>query len=779
MKKFLTFLFVLISLTTLTAQNSRDLVSDIINDVSQDSLLQFVKELSGEVPVIINGSQVTIVSRHKNAVGNNQAADYIKQKLQSYGLQVFDQNFSSTGRNVYGVKTGTQFPESQYMICAHYDAMPSSGPAPGADDNGSGTAAVIEAARILQDVEFPYTVIFALWDEEEQGLIGSDYYAENAASAGDDIKGVVNLDMIAWENNGDNKVRIHTKNLGESYKLSNEMVAAITKYNLNLTYSIKDPGITASDHASFWSNGYSAILLIEDDVNDFNNYYHTSNDLIIHFDNEYFTNCSKLAIATLAPFALNLDIRIVHEPLNSIDNSNDILVDAIISTGLELGQGDDAPRLYYRSDNGTGFNEYTHVTGVLTSGDNYRFTIPGQMLGTLVEYYIAAQDVNGDVVATSPEGGSGTNPPGSTPPPSTYQFFVAPFELVFSDNCVNMEHWNHTGSWNTTTQHFVSAPTSITDSPNSNYPSNYDATLTMIENCSLVDAIGVELSFKLKYNIESDWDYAQIEISNNNGQTWVPLEGLYTEPGTGSFQPTGEPVYDGVSDWVNEKISLNNYIGDNIKIRFHIKSDGYIEEDGIYIDDFQIINYTIIPVELYSFSSNVSENGVLLNWVTYSELNNRGFSVLRSDDGEEYSTLVFIDGNGTSTSSASYDYLDKPKNSGTYYYKLLQVDFDGKTKEYGPVEVNYEGVTTFALSQNYPNPFNPSTVINFSIPEQSRVNLTVYDILGNEITTLVNEVLERGNHQVSFDANNLSSGMYIYKISAGEYHDMKKMMLVK
>lgn len=784
MKKIVLFIAYLFIAVSISAQGSRDLVGDIINDVSQDSLLKFVEELSGEVSVIVGGTTQTITSRHKNAAGNIIAANYLKEKLASYGYDTYFQDFSSTGRNVYAVKSGTDFPDQQYMICAHYDAMPSSGPAPGADDNGSGTAAVIEAARIYKDRDFPYTVIFALWDEEEQGLVGSNYYADNASSAGDDILGVVNLDMIAWENNGDNKVRIHTKDLGQSYKLSDNMIESITKYNLNLTYEIKDPGITASDHASFWSNGYSAILLIEDDAGDFNNYYHTSNDLIQYFDNEYFTNCTKLALATLSTFALNLDIQIIHEPMTSIEHSDDIIVLADIVSGLEIASGADSPSLYYRVDHGSGFNEFSSVTGENTTGDTYEFTIPGQMLGTMVEYYIAAQDVNGDFVATLPEGGSGTNPPGSTPPPTAFRFFVAPFDIVFEDNCGNMNKWAHTGSWNITDQFCVSAPYSITDSPDDDYPSSYDAYITMTESVSLVDAIGVELSFKLKYNIEDNWDYAQVEISTNNGTSWTPLEGLYTNAGTGSFQPNGEPLYDGASDWVTEKISLNPYIGDEIKIRFRMKSDGYIEEDGIYVDDFMIINYTIVPVELVSFTAEVTEAGVMLNWRTLSELNNKGFRVLRSEDRENYRSVEFIDGNGTTTSGNSYTYFDQLSGNGTFYYKLVQTDFDGAEKTYGPIEVNFEGVTSYALNQNYPNPFNPVTTINYSIPVSGKVNITVYDILGNKVTTLVNSLMEQGSYEVAFYAGDLSSGMYVYTINVqgsdgSNFMDTQKMMLMK
>ncbi len=152
-------------------------IQNILNQTNTDSLMHFTKELSGVIPTIINGTPQTIVSRHNNQPGNALAETYIKQYLESYGLQTTIQSFSTTGKNVYAVQPGTEFPNRKYIICAHFDCMPSGTLAPGADDNASGTAAVIEAARLFTQYSFPYTIIYALWDEEEQGLIGSAYYA--------------------------------------------------------------------------------------------------------------------------------------------------------------------------------------------------------------------------------------------------------------------------------------------------------------------------------------------------------------------------------------------------------------------------------------------------------------------------------------------------------------------------------------------------------------------------------------------------------------------------
>ena len=147
MKKILLSLLLLLGAQT-ALQPQSPVIQEVINKTNLDSLIYFVKELSGDVQTIIGGSPYTILSRHKNQPGNDKAADYIKQKLQSYGLPAYDQVFSSTGRNVYAVQLGTTYPNKKYIICAHYDDMPTGTTAPGADDNASGTAAVIEAARV-------------------------------------------------------------------------------------------------------------------------------------------------------------------------------------------------------------------------------------------------------------------------------------------------------------------------------------------------------------------------------------------------------------------------------------------------------------------------------------------------------------------------------------------------------------------------------------------------------------------------------------------------------
>ncbi len=195
---------------------------------------------------------------------------------------------------------------------------------------------------------------------------------------------------------------------------------------------------------------------------------------------------------------------------------------------------------------------------------------------------------------------------------------------------------------------------------------------------------------------------------------------------------------------------------------------------------FDMIEFTPppVPVELSSFTAFANSEGVELRWSTATETNNSGFAIERSSDNISFKQIGLVNGHGTSTSANKYSYLDK-NVSGKFFYRLKQIDFSGSFKYSKAVEVNSSKPLSFALNQNYPNPFNPTTTISYSVPEKSFVTIKVYNVLGNVVASLVNNQIEAGEHNVQFNANELSSGVYFYTITAGNFSATKKLMLLK
>jgi hypothetical protein len=193
----------------------------------------------------------------------------------------------------------------------------------------------------------------------------------------------------------------------------------------------------------------------------------------------------------------------------------------------------------------------------------------------------------------------------------------------------------------------------------------------------------------------------------------------------------------------------------------------------------QLMKDLVIPVELTSFSASLVDNKVLLNWSTATELNNRGFDIERKYGNSSFEKVGFIPGFGTTTEARTYSYSDQNVAVGSYTYRLKQMDFDGTFSYSKEVNVEVNPPLVFALEQNYPNPFNPATTIKFSIPQDGFVNLSVYNLLGEKVATLVNTNQKAGRYEVNFDASRFASGVYFYSIEAGSFKSVKKMLLMK
>ena len=190
-----------------------------------------------------------------------------------------------------------------------------------------------------------------------------------------------------------------------------------------------------------------------------------------------------------------------------------------------------------------------------------------------------------------------------------------------------------------------------------------------------------------------------------------------------------------------------------------------------------------LPVELTSFTAIIKGSNVELRWATETEVNNFGFEIERASALtpliQDWEKVGFVQGHGNSNSPKEYSFTDIPNGGTKFQYRLKQIDNDGKYSYSSVINIEIEVLNEYTLNQNYPNPFNPSTVITYSLPASSKVTLTVYDVLGKLITTLVNENQEAGSYSVNFNAAELSNGIYFYKIQSDNFVKTNKMMLLK
>ena len=188
----------------------------------------------------------------------------------------------------------------------------------------------------------------------------------------------------------------------------------------------------------------------------------------------------------------------------------------------------------------------------------------------------------------------------------------------------------------------------------------------------------------------------------------------------------------------------------------------------------------VLPVELLSFTSGIGESFVTLNWSTATELNNQGFEIQRKTDNSDWVIIGFKEGNGTTSNQSEYSFAGDISylTDREIKYRLKQIDFNGTFKYSNEIKVLLNPIE-FSLSQNYPNPFNPTTKISYQLPKESKVILKVYDVLGSEVETPVDEVQDEGYKELSFNASSLSSGIYFYKIIAGDFVSSKKMTVIK
>jgi hypothetical protein len=184
-----------------------------------------------------------------------------------------------------------------------------------------------------------------------------------------------------------------------------------------------------------------------------------------------------------------------------------------------------------------------------------------------------------------------------------------------------------------------------------------------------------------------------------------------------------------------------------------------------------------LPVTFIDFSAGSQENNVILKWTTGTEINNKGFEIQRSHDQTGWTVLGFVNSVGNTGEEKKYNYTDSKLEPGRYYYRLKQQDHNGKFQYSNVVSIKLGGSKFFELGQNQPNPFSGKTSISFTLAEKRKVTLTLFDSQGRLIKTLLNATKDEGNHIIDLNFQTLKSGIYYYKLVAGDFTDVKNFIV--
>jgi hypothetical protein len=503
------------------------------------------------------------------------AQNWIKAQFESYGLTatLFDFTMPSgpASDNVIATKTGTLYPDEYVVIGGHYDSYSSSGNAPGADDNASGTCGVLEIARILAPHDLDRSIIFCAFSGEEYGLYGSEAYATWCDNQNLNILGYLNMDMVGYLNPGD---PIHTDIIAPASALSLETYY-ISIVNLYL------PGFTAthgslsggdSDHTSFNEHGYMGIFPFEDSEN-YSPYIHTSSDLIGNSVNSF----EQVGIFTKAILATAVSMaNMITPPKNLIA----IPGNGFITLTWDAMTGANSYNIY-KNGNPVPFGNSLTTTFV---DDDVSIS------GTYNYYVTAVFTDTGDE---------------SDPSNQVTQTLLAPMAFPFVEDFeTGTLRWKLDSPWALMTGTYHSATHSLTESPSGNYTNNLNVSAYLYP-FSLKTATSANFSFWTRYVTESGYDYLYVEISTN-GNNWNQLAS-----------------YNGsATTWSQKSFNLSAYLGQPyVCIRFRFYSDVYITAAGVNIDDINLnvtspssfsINLTALMEGPFNGSTmNTGLNGIL------------------------------------------------------------------------------------------------------------------------------------------------------------------------
>lgn len=567
------------------------------------------------------------------------AQNWIYDKFASYGLSVETQAIPSGGpnssQNVIATKVGTLYPDEYVVLGCHYDSYSFSGNAPGADDNATGVAGILEIARLLSSHDFKRTIVFCAFSGEEYGLHGSEEYATMADNNDMNILGYFNIDMSGYVDNGQ---YIHTDMIApQSAEPLADFYEAVCGVYLP-DFPIEQGMLVGgdSDHTSFNNHGFMGIFPFEDS-DYYSPYIHTANDLNGLSVNNYeqvalFTKATMASVMTMANMLL------------PPENLTAVAGDGMVTLSWDAVSEADEYNVY-RDDEIDPIATTTYTS----------FLDTGLINGQLYTYYVTA------VYSVSGEESVPSNTVSAIPMP--------PISLPFFDDFeTGAPYWTLEGTWGISEYQAYSGNHSLTESTTGNYGSNLDITASLPPLDLSGNYTGAEVSFWAKHFIELNYDYMYLEISAD-GQNWEELANF-----TGN-NPS----------WQEYSYSLDNYLGEtNVQLRFRFYSDTYVMQDGMYIDDFEIVveggsgSDDLLPeiVSLNNFP-NPFNPSTTISFNLNSDLNTSTELKIYNLKGQNVKTYKFEQlaaGQHSVVWNGRND-DDRAVASGVYFYQIKSGDF--------------------------------------------------------------------------------------------------------
>ncbi|MFC2084234.1 M20/M25/M40 family metallo-hydrolase [Bacteroidota bacterium] len=723
------------------------LISSVVDDISKDSVQKYIQELQDyntRFMIARNRFEVSdwIRSKFENWGFNNVEYDsfYAYTRINSYGISI---DTVSLQRNVVATIEGTLNKDNNIIICGHYDSFNSHASpmnyAPGADDNASGTAAVLEIARVLMKNQIlpEVTLKFIPFAAEELlyfGDAGSEHYAGEAFLNKMNIRLVMNHDMISHTSQTltNSSVNVHPGYDTEPYSLY-----ALESFNKFTMINGLDGYLISSDLIPFHENGYAGIYFEEDE---FSPYYHTSNDRIENYNMDYCTEVIKASCAALI-YTDNYP-----EPVNKFEIS-----DFIGSTLLKLDwtASEDADLDHYQVYIGL---DSEHILFEYSTLDT---TFLVDNLSADQEYFIGVTVSDNEGLESFITGR-----------------YYTPSILTHTDGILVIDE-TYDGSGNLL---------SPTDSEVDDFYSD------IIDEFKISELDIGELE---QLNISDIGTYSTIIWHGNDlRDMFFPfsvleeLKRFLTAGGnllyTGfmpskaflknNIWPRDFHFRDFAYDYLKinhvEKVLSSRFAGaepiSDVYNSIYVDSSKTPEQSSYHLWDIESISAAPGAVEIYkyeTFFDTTSPAGQMRNQPV-------GIEYL----GDDFKVIVL---------SFPLYYMNADDASDLINYILAE-----KFGETTSISDNKSLPETFDLFQNYPNPFNPSTTIEFQIPKENNVSLKIYNIIGEEIRTLLNEYKKPGYYRVNWNGydnkgKEVSTGIYFYKLNAGSFSKSQKMILLR